>query len=349
MRCVLRLSILVLMMATAAQCQIIDHTAVDLVDKTPQSVMDSVGRQKWFFTHASVGANMIDGMNDLHSMNKNRYQLTVSSVGYSGMQASAPPSPTTSGCIYECNRGNPGWSSKFTIFDNSVRLAGWRYPSVDLCMDKLCYIDQNASASQYLSVMSGLETYSPKTIFVYTTMPLMTSEDSDNVLRNQYNDAVRAYCCINKKLLLDIADIEAHDPNGVEQTFQYGGNTYQRLFSSYTSDGGHLNSTGRQRVAKGWYAVAAATVPYGVNNRGAADSVTGTAALQKWFMVWGKFVPDGANSFWVDDGGGNMVKVIAPGFSGIDQGDTVIVWGALDNSIGTTVITTTSGRIVDLD
>lgn len=348
MKVVLCLLAVVLTLATPVQCQIIDHSALALVDKFPQSVMDCVGCQKWFFTHASVGSNMIDGMNDLHSMDSTRYQLTVSSVSYSGMQASNPPSPTISGCIYECNRGNPGWSSKFAIFDNSVRLAGWRYPSVDLCMDKLCYIDQDASASQYITTMSALETYSPQTIFVYTTMPLMTSTDSDNVLRNQYNQAVRAYCSTNKKLLLDIADIESHDPNGVEQTFQYNGSTYQKLYSNYSSDGGHLNSAGRQRVAKGWYAAAAATVPYGVNNRGAADLVTGIAASHKWFMVWGKFVPDSADSFWLDDGSNHQVKVIAPGYSGIGQGDTVIAWGVLDNSTGTTTITTTPGRIANL-
>ncbi|MCE5314414.1 MAG: hypothetical protein ABFD49_11765 [Armatimonadota bacterium] len=350
MKYTLCLFALVLVIATAGQCQIIGHSEVDLVDKLPQSVMDSVGHQKWFFTHASVGGNMISGMTDLHNQDATRYQLTVSSVSYSNMQASDPPSSAALGCIYECNRGNPGWSSKFTIFDNSVRLAGWCYPNVDFCMDKLCYIDQDASADDYISSMSALEALSPTTIFVYTTMPLMTSSDSSNVLRNQYNEAVRTYCSTNKKLLLDIADIEAYDPNGVEQTFQYNSATWQKLYSGYTSDGGHLNSTGRQRVAKGWYAVAAATVPYGVNNRGAADVVTGAAASKKWFMVWGKVAtPIDADSFWLDDGAGKKVKVVAPAHNEVNEGDMVKVWGAMDNSTGTAVITTTAGRITDLN
>ncbi len=128
-------------------------------------------------------------------------------------------------------------------------------------MDKLCYIDQGANAATYINMMMALEAACPGTVFVYMTMPLMTSEDSNNVLRNQYNAAVRSHCAANNRLLYDLADMEAHDPAGVPYTFTYGGQTYQKLYSGYTSDGGHLNTTGRQRIAMGWYAVAAQLVP----------------------------------------------------------------------------------------
>lgn len=351
MRVTIGLIMFFIVLGTAGECQIIGHANVDLVDKLPQSVMTAVGHQKWFFTHASVGGNMIEGMCALHDADPNRYKLTVTSVSYNSttMRAYNPPDPTASGCIYECNRGNPGWSSKFTIFDNSVRLGNWRYSNVDLCMDKLCYIDQDASATQYTTKMSAIEAFSPNTIFIYTTMPLTTSADSDNVLRNQYNQTVRSFCAANKKLLLDIADIEAYDPNNIQQTFQYGGNTYQKLYSGYSTDGGHLNSTGEQRVAKGWYAVAAATVPYGTTNRGAADAVTGIASYRGWFTVWGKVILIDGDSFWVNDGSKNSVKVIAPGFSGFGVGDTVKAWGLLDNSSGSAVITSSAGRVLKVN
>jgi hypothetical protein len=250
------------LLVPVSQAQIVDHNHVDAMATAPQWMMDAIGLQKWFFTHASVGSNMLSGLNDLRTADSTRYQLVVSSVGYnSGEQrASNPPATTADGTVYECPRGNPGWSAKYTIFDNSVQVSGWHDDKVHAAMDKLCYIDQNADVSDYLSMMTALESAYPQTVMVYTTMPLMTSEDSNNVLRNQYNDAVRAHCAANNKLLFDIADMEAHDPGGNEHTFQSGGQTYQKLYSGYTSDGGHLDATGRVRIAQGWYAVAATLV-----------------------------------------------------------------------------------------
>jgi hypothetical protein len=239
--------------AALAPAVVIDHTDVAGVASLPQSTMNAIGQQKWYFTHASVGGNMIDGMNTLHATNSARYQLQTSSAG------ATPPTTTTPGIIYEYNRGNPGWSSKFTIFHDTVD-AGWRSPKVNFAMDKLCYIDPDANSTTYTSSMSALEASYPATTFVYTTIPLTTGSDGDNVQRNQYNAAVRGYCQTNNKLLFDIADIEAYDPAGNAVTFVSGGTTYQRLYSGYTGDGGHLNALGESQVATGWYAVAASAV-----------------------------------------------------------------------------------------
>jgi hypothetical protein len=230
---------------------IVNHTNIDEVALYSQSLMDAIGQKKWFFTHASVGANMISGLNELHSENPNKYKF-VSSAFMSYL--TTPPAITTNGTIYECHRGNPGWAEKYTYLNNSV-YSGWNYDKVDAVMDKLCYIDQNADVNRYLSLMSELEKAYPNTVFVYTTMPLTYDSDSSNVLRNNYNNAVRAYCSANNKMLFDVADIESHDLNGIPQTFVYGGSTYYKLYTGYTSDGGHLNSLGAKRVASGWYAV----------------------------------------------------------------------------------------------
>ncbi len=241
---------------------VIDHDDVDAVATLPQATMDAIGQQRWFFSHASVGGNMMNGLSDLRGLDPVRYQLTRSGVSYlSGQQRAAdPPATTTPGTVYDCSRSNPGWQNKLTIFDNSVRISGWHADKVDAAFDKFCYIDQTAEPLQYLSIMTNLEATFPNTVFVYVTMPLKTGEDNNNILRNVYNDVVRDYCVANDRLLYDIADIEAHDPNGVEQTFESGGQTYQKLYSGYTHDGGHLNTPGRQRVALGWYATAAALV-----------------------------------------------------------------------------------------
>lgn len=249
---------------TAGQvgAQVIDHRHVAAVATYPQSLVDAIGEQRWLFTHASVGGNMVDGLDDLHALDATHYPLTTAYVGFdsTNQRAAAPPATPIPGTVYECQRGNPGWSQKLTIFDNSVRLAGWRLPKVDAVMDKLCYIDEDADAVAYLATMTALRAAYPATAMVYATMPLTTGTDSTNIQRNQYNRAVRTHCASTGAVLFDIADIEAHDPAGVQQTFSSGGQTWQRLFAGYTDDGGHLNPDGRQRVAAGWYAVAAVLV-----------------------------------------------------------------------------------------
>jgi hypothetical protein len=247
-------------LSQSAAAQIVDHRHVDGVTALPQSVMDAVGQQRWFFTHASVGGNMVQGLSDLNTASSTRYQLVTSGVSYldAEMRAEDPPASPAPGTVYESDRGNPGWADKLTIFDNSVRISGWRAPAVDAAINKMCFIDQDAVAADYVASMAALQSSYPGTAFIYTTMPLTDTEDWDNVLRNQYNAAVRSHCAASGRLLFDIADMEAWDPSGVPHTFQYAGQTYQKLYSGYTDDGGHLDATGRQRIAQGWYAVAAA-------------------------------------------------------------------------------------------
>lgn len=238
----------------------VDHGDIAAVAGLPQATTDAIGQQRWFFSHASVGGNMVAGMDDLHGADPARFQLATAWVGYdSGDQrADDPPAPTVAGTVYECNRSNPGWSAKLTIFDNSVRTSGWRLDAVDVAMDKLCYIDEDADAGSYTAMMSALETTYPSTVFVYITMPLTTGSDSANIQRNSYNDAVRSFCDSHGCLLFDLADMEAHQADGTPCTFTSGAETYQQLCTGYSDDGGHLNATGRQRIATGWYAVAAA-------------------------------------------------------------------------------------------
>ncbi|NLF39581.1 hypothetical protein GX586_09060 [bacterium] len=245
--------------ALQASAVIVDHTFVDGVAGYPQDLMNAIGTQRWFFAHASVGGNMRSGLDALRGSNTGRYQWVTSSVTYdSGAQRAAnPPSPTLAGRVYCCNRGNPGWSAKLTIFSNSLAVSGWHIPAADAVMDKMCYIDQAASAANYIAQMTALEALYPVTRLVYITMPLTTDSSSDNGLRNAYNRAVRQHCAAHDKLLFDLADIEAHDTNGVAQTFVSGGVTNQMLWSAYTTDGGHLNALGQQRAALGWYAVGA--------------------------------------------------------------------------------------------
>ena len=58
----------------------------------PQCVMDAVGQQRWFFAHASVGGNLLEGLADLHADQPLRYPLVAGWVGFDDAgQRCAPP------------------------------------------------------------------------------------------------------------------------------------------------------------------------------------------------------------------------------------------------------------------
>ena len=223
---------------------------------SPLSTAQMVKLQQlsWFFAHASVGGNIVDGLSDLNALSSSPFPLAPVAAD------DTPPAATQPGVVYEFSRGNPGWQAKVDDLVNDVN-HGWREPSVNLVLNKLCFIDQDADVNYYLRSQAALEAAYPTTIFVYATMPLTTEADEDNYRRNLYNDALREWVAANNKVLLDIADLEAHDPKGVAQTFMYNGRTCQKLYAGFTTDGGHLDDptgAGRRQVAKGFYALAVA-------------------------------------------------------------------------------------------
>jgi hypothetical protein len=231
---------------------IVGYTNALAVSHYSYSVMTRVGQLRWFFAHASVGDRIMSGIELLHSNNPDFYRFTRSQVD------GTPPAATQAGVIYDYMRGNPYWQVKVDDFAGYMA-NGWRYPLVDIIMNKLCWIDQTADVNYYITNSSALQSSNQATRFVYATMPLMTSEDGDNYLRNVFNNTLRSWVRTNNQVLYDVADIEAHDRNGVEQTFVYNGRVCQELFSGYTTDGGHPDDPqAKQNLAKGLYAVAAA-------------------------------------------------------------------------------------------
>lgn len=230
---------------------VVGHAEAAAVAELPQATMDRVGQLRWFFAHASVGANMTSGLAALRAANAARYPLAPAS------DDAFPPAAPVAGRVYDYSRGNPGWQAKVTTFATYVG-NGWRYPKVNLVLNKFCYIDPDADVNAYIQSMAALESNFPETVVIYATIPVMTGADADGYRRSIFNDALREWVSAHGRVLFDIADIEAHDTNGVAQTFIYSGRTCQRLFGGYTTDGGHLNDLGSRQVAKGFYALGAA-------------------------------------------------------------------------------------------
>lgn len=228
---------------------VINHSNWDSYDSASSELRTLVSQNRYFFAHASVGSNIVEGLNDLNSVDSATYMLATESTGDS------PPS-TSAGTLYEYARGNPGWAEKVSLFSEYVG-NGWQSPQTDFAINKFCYIDQDADFATYRDSMASLESAYPNTIFVYMTIPLTTDDDSeDGYLRQQFNASLRDWIdSQDGKCLIDIADIEAYSPGGEEQTSSWNGNAYQKLYAGYTDDGGHLNSTGRVRVATAFYSL----------------------------------------------------------------------------------------------
>ena len=69
----------------------------------PQDRMDQIAQFKWYFEHASVGGNMMDGIADLNTGNPTKYRVVHAGAG------ATPPGATSTGVINDYDRGNPGW------------------------------------------------------------------------------------------------------------------------------------------------------------------------------------------------------------------------------------------------
>lgn len=284
---------LLLMTVCGAGAVTIDHLNGTLATNANMAVMAKIGRLRWFFTHASVGGNITTGMNVLHGSDTNRYRLqiynyddnnsdwayhggvaTEGSEGATNYCAAPDPSTTSNGMIYECMRGNPDWDKKLICFSNSVVTSGWRFPKVNVVMDKFCWIDPYADPATYCTMISGLEGRFPETLFIYLTIPLSGNDFDENDERNSFNRYVRSYCATNSRYLLDVADLEAWNISGVEQTYDSSGTTNQKMSFDYSLDeysDWHLNVTGRRRMALAWYSLAASLFTIDRDGDGATD------------------------------------------------------------------------------
>ncbi len=231
---------------------IVNHYNYNHYNSVSADVRTSVSGQKVFFAHASVGGNIVAGMESLHEDDGSLYMLQNTSTD------SSPPESTEEGVFYDYDRGNPGWEEKVTDFATYIS-NGWHASTVNVAINKFCYIDADADWETYRDSMESLESTYSGTIFVYMTMPLKTDENSeDGWLRQQFNENLRNWIdSQDGKYLLDIADIEAHNVDGTESTSSWEGNAYQTLQSGYTSDGGHLNEEGRLKMARSMYSLLA--------------------------------------------------------------------------------------------
>lgn len=220
---------------------IVDHRAVAVFDDLPEAARRRASELPILMRHASVGEEISAGLDCLAG-------LTPGVAGCEGFQ---PGVYDRSRWDFQ-SRGNPGWQAKV---DDLVTQTALQAPEFAAFTMKFCFIDAQGEDSPdwtyYREALLQLQRDYPEKTFIWWTIPLTSS---GNAGADRFNALVRAYARANGKVLFDIADIEAHSPQGEHQTSAAG---YEILYLAYTYDGGHLNLEGRLRVAKAWWVLAA--------------------------------------------------------------------------------------------
>ena len=223
--------------------------------------LDSLATKKIFFGHQSVGDNVIQGIRDLMSANP---RLKINIVKSPDPQLIPAPALVE----FEIGRnGDPQSKNKAfaSILDKGMGTRG------GIVMFKYCYVDIDSSTNihtmfqDYCEQINTLGAKYPSLKIVHITVPLTTVEPTTkawvksmlgrtttqdvNVKRNDFNNLLRkTYSGIDP--IFDLAAVEATHGDGSRSYFTRGGKKIYTLAPEFTSDGGHLNESGRRAAAE---------------------------------------------------------------------------------------------------
>jgi hypothetical protein len=233
-----------------------------------------LSQKRILFGHASVGENMVEGIQDLQQEHP-EIELNV-------IKSETPWNVKTPGFIHfywfdlDLWKNSPNTSQitiqKVDVFSTLMETKVGE--QMDVAIAKFCWADIKPDTdvsqvfSHYKAAMSKLMQDFPETTFVQVTTPLVAEPSgsvafknwikqligkppfrlSDNVKINQLNELIRSEYA-GKAPIFDLAEIESTFPDGRRQTFSQDGKEYFSLVPDYTGDMGHLNETGRKIVA----------------------------------------------------------------------------------------------------
>lgn len=265
---------------TMATLTKIDHTNFDPASLTDQEILAAAALDV-YFEHASTGQDIVGDSNTntstgrnqdstadcgLHQLydQDNRYLSNRSSLSSAaGVIVNDPTWFSTHHGLQDTMRSNPTPATKVALFTG---MSPAMRAVIDVAMFKFCWIDvwdgsgydgatpgyvSNGAtfAATMIADIEYFEAANPGITHVYWTMPLQSTIAYP--AREAFNSAIRTYCSSHGRWLLDIADIECHDDAGAKRT---DGSGCELMVASYaTSDGGHLSSTGRLKLARAYW------------------------------------------------------------------------------------------------
>ena len=229
------------------------------LDEISQDRWDVLSQKKIFFGHKSVGANIIEGLNEVMAQRpkiKLNIRETTDPIDFLGPVFAHSPIGRNKAPLSKIDRFRE-------IMESGVGQAA------DVVFFKFCFVDIDHETDieslfeRYVELVDGLEHRFPDLKIITFAVPLLSKPvgiitrlkkilgrlpwyEEDNVKRNLFNDKLRARFTNS---LFDLAAIESRIDDSKKATFRADGKAYELLYRPYTDDGGHLNSIGRQVVA----------------------------------------------------------------------------------------------------
>jgi hypothetical protein len=219
-------------------------------------------QKKIYFGHQSVGFNILDGIKDVM---KDHPKIKINIV------ETADESDFKVGLLAHSRVGkNVDPKSKITEFANFIDSGIGK--KADAAALKFCYVDMQPQTdverifSDYGSSIKLLKNKYSDMIIIHFTIPLKERQTGpkawvkkiigrplsgvdDNIKRNEYNEMlIKQY--EGKEPIFDIAKIQSTYPDGTRCSFSKDGSSYYSMVPEYSNDGGHLNETGRKKVAE---------------------------------------------------------------------------------------------------
>jgi hypothetical protein len=224
----------------------------------------ALSQKKIFFAHMSVGTNIIDGIEAFLQKHPDVSLAPVKTSNPADMHL-----PT----LYHTELGHN--AEPFLKINSFCSLLNRIQPAApDIVLMKFCYVDiiwntdVTVLFNAYQKAINDLKTQMPYTLFLHCTVPLESTPISvkrkckeiakaflyrptrtdNNYKRMQFNEMLRKTWSAEQ--ILDIAQIESTTPEGFLCCKVQRGQKIPFLCTNYTSDGGHLNNMGAQRIGQ---------------------------------------------------------------------------------------------------
>jgi len=225
-----------------------------------KSDLEVLAKSRVYFGHQSVGNNLLAGLTSLSATHNVPLRIV-----------SAPAPDEAPGIVHAIvgrNREPQTKCDAFARFLTEQGTARW-----DAAILKFCYADMGEGGEQnpnrvldgYKAAVRSARTARPDLLIVHATMPLQseglgkrdairkffgfgTSNDAHNVVRNKYNDLLRAEYA--GEPLIDLAWAESTRPDGTRTGFHRDGQFIYAMAREFTYDEGHLSDAGKEWVAR---------------------------------------------------------------------------------------------------
>jgi len=240
---------------------IIDHNSIYLFDRIPNNYIQAAANMSVLFRHASVGWNISYGLDCL----MNRVQPRPS-----GCYGPYDPKYNRTNWIFEFHQPppaqNPGWWEKVDLFIHRIEnlspaedynVVGYKHGYVDAydgsTIDSYFFVDSEPFSG--IADLEALASRHAERKFMLWTMSLARRSYPESA---NFNRQMRDYARANNKILMDIAAITSHRPDGTP-CYSTLGNGVEAICADYTTEegGGHLTGLGSYRMAQAMWVLMA--------------------------------------------------------------------------------------------